>query len=326
MKNNRTINDKVTEISWEQSYFIKLLIAGITFLTAVANMSVAIMKLTEGKSDIAVIFIIFTVLFAIILVVAISLCKVQRNSGIKTKRDYSSFKSRISQRSHELLHKLRDIICHMEDLYKFQKPQSKESFEELVTQDSLRFVDLLSKELTEITGCKVRACIKCIDYCNSISNNQDINIITFARSGKTNIVETIQEHKKSIKVSENTDFAEIVENGQNSRQRQFFYERNLIFYDMKLQDEGKKYRNTNPNWKKDYITTIVCPIRSKRKTKTEKGHIVEYDLKGFLCVDSLDENAFANEYSDFCFDLLEGLADILYVFFNYYVSYYNSIT
>lgn len=323
VKINRLRNNNDEKKDWEQSYFIKLIIAGFSFLTTVINFLVAVFNLIKGQSDVAVMFIIGTVVCGLILVVSFALVKVQRNSGIKTKRDYDNFKNRISQRNHELLHKLRDAICHMDDT--ITKSPSKESFEETVTQDSLQFVDLLSKELTEITGYKIRVCIKSINYLDCASQNGEIKILTFARSGKANIVETIQEHKKSINVSENTDFSEIVENGGNKRQRQFFYEKNLAEYDDKLRREGKQYRNSNISWKNDYITTIVCPIRSRRRTHTAQGDSIEYDLRGFLCVDSLDENAFQNEYSDFCFDLLEGLADILYVYLNKFISYYNDI-
>ena len=70
----------------------------------------------------------------------------------------------------------------------------------------------------------------------------------------------------------------------------------------------------------------MCPIRLKRQTeKSVNSTVLEYDLIGFLCVDSLDDNAFCNEYSDFCFDLLKGLADILYVYLDRFIDYYNEI-
>ena len=64
---------------------------------------------------------------------------------------------------------------------------------------------------------------------------------------------------------------------------------------LRIRKEGKKYENTNQSWATDYITTIVCPIRLKRESESFDKAVLYYDLIGFLCVDSLDENAFDNE-------------------------------
>lgn len=307
------------EKNWEQSYFIKVLIANFSFFTTVVNFFTAVVNLVKGQSDIAVMFIVGAVICGIILVISSALVKVQQNSGIKTKKDYDNLKNRISSRNHKLLHNLRNAICQMDDAIKLSP--SKDSFEETVTRDSLSFVDKLSEELTEITGYKIRACIKIVNYFDYVSQSDKVKILTFARSGNTtNIREAMDEHHKLINISDNTDFSEIVENSGNGRQRQFFYEKNLRSYNNKLMQEGKSYKNSNTAWENDYITTIVCPIRARRKSDDNI-----YDLRGFLCVDSLSEDAFDNEYSDFCLDLLKGLSDILYVYFDKFISYYRSI-
>ena len=86
----------------------------------------------------------------------------------------------------------------------------------------------------------MRVCIKCLDY--TAENEDDIrkmNMITFARSGYQNIIEMMHEHRISIKIEDNTDFLEILESGKNKRQRQYFYEENLLEYERKLREEGK---------------------------------------------------------------------------------------
>lgn len=311
-------------IMWSESLFIKSIMAGFTLLTSIVNLIIAITKLIEGQNIIAIIATIGFIIFCLISIISFSLVTVQRNAGIKNKKDYENFIFKISNITHDMLHKVRNSIYHMEDLY--DHIDNVKDFEQYVTQEVLQMIDFLAIELSNITGSNIRASIKCIDYTNV--HEEDINkmnVVTFARSGQKDIVEIIQEHRKPISIEKNTDFLEIVKNSQNERQRQYFYEKNLKEYDKKLQAEGKRYENTNQLWENDYITTIVCPIRLKRQSETIEDTKVYYDLIGFLCVDSLDENAFDNEYSDFCFDLLKGLSDILFVYLDKFIDYYNDI-
>lgn len=309
---------------WSESFFIKSIMAGFALLTSIANLVVAVTKLIEGKNVIAIIAMIGFVVFCAISIIAFSLRTVQRNSGIKTQKDYEDFIGKISEITHNMLHRLRNSICHMDDFY--DRIDNVIDFEQYITQEVLQMVDYLAIELSNITGSNIRACIKCIDY--TTLHEEDINkmsVVTFARSGQKDIVEIMQEHRKPISIDENTDFSEIVRSGENKRQRQYFYEKNLRKFDEQLRIMGKKYENTNQSWENDYITTIVCPIRLKRQSESIEEAVVYYDLIGFLCVDSLDENAFDNEYSDFCFDLLKGLSDILYVYLDKFIEYYNDI-
>lgn len=214
----------------------------------------------------------------------------------------------------------------MEDAYNYKRFNSVNDFEQYVTLEILQLVDSLANELSKVLGSDIRACIKCLKY--TALNEEDIlkmNLVTFARSGLQNIDETMQEHLQPINIEENTDFSEIVKSSNNSRQRQYFYEKNLKKFDEKLRSKGEKYRNTNLSWESDYLTTIVCPIRLRRRTSDTDDSVLKYDLIGFLCVDSMDEEAFCNEYSDFCFDLLKGIADILYVYLDRFIEYYNDI-
>lgn len=309
---------------WVESFFIKSVMAGFALLTSLADLIIAIANLINGRNTIAIIAIIGFVIFCVISIIAFSLRNVQRNSGIKSQKDYDVFISKTSNITHNILHKLRNSIYYVENMYDIT--ENVYDFELSVTQEVLQLIDYLAIELSNIIGCKIRACIKCIDYTDL--NEEDItkmNLVTFARSGQENIIEVMQEHRKPISISKNTDFLEIVQSSKNKRQRQYFYEKNLKEFDKKLRQEGKKYENTNQSWDSDYITTIVCPIRLMRKADDINDSILYYDINGFLCVDSLDENAFDNEYSDFCFDLLKGLSDILYVYLDKFIEYYNEI-
>ena len=319
---SHNINDNNQK--WEESFFIKSVIAGFTLLTPLMNLIIAIANLINGKNVITIFAIIGFVVFCAISIIAFSLRNVQRNSGIKSQKDYDAFISKTSNITHNILHKLRNSIYYVENMYDITDVPY--DFELKVTQEVLQLIDSLARELSNIIGCKIRACIKCIDYTDL--NEEDItkmNLVTFARSGQDNIIEVMQEHRNPISISKNTDFLEIIQSSKNKRQRQYFYEKNLKEFDKKLRQEGKKYENTNQSWDSDYITTIVCPIRLKRKADVINDSILYYDLIGFLCVDSLDENAFDNEYSNFCFDLLKGLSDILYVYLDKLIEYYNEI-
>lgn len=323
---DNSMND-IKNQKWAETFFTKSLLAGITFLTAIVNLIVAINKLVEGESFIAIVATAGFVIFSVIFVIAFSLRTVQLNSGVKSKKDYDIFVTKISTVTHDLLHRLRNSIYYMEDAYNNNKFDNERDFEQYVTQEILQLVDFLAIELTKVLGTETRACIKCLNYTTSDEDDADkMNLITFARSGQKNINEIMQEHRKPIiQVEKNTDFLEILQSGKNKRQRQYFYEKNLKQFDENLRKVGSYYKNSNEVWDKDYITTIVCPIRLQRKEETLEDSALIYDLIGFLCVDSLDENAFVNEYSDFCFDLLKGLSDILYVYLDNFIEYYSDI-
>lgn len=322
MKNT---NDKKGTSQWEESFFLKSLIAGVDLLAAVINVIVAVVALLNGKNVTA---IIFGVLFVIALaagVVAFSLRSVQKSSGIKTRDDYDEFIGNISNRTHSILHKIRDSIFYMESVYD-QADNTSDEFEQLITQDAMQLLDAMAGEFKDFLGTDVRVCVKCLDY--TAVNEDDIrkmNMITFARSGHQNIYDMLYEHKVPIKIEENTDFTEILESGKNKRQRQYFYEKNLLEYDKKLREEGREYKNSNKFWSTDYITTIVCPIRLKRNIINNENGALEYDLVGFFCIDSKNPEAFTGEVSDFCLDLVKGIADIMFVYLDRFITYYNEL-
>lgn len=256
---------------------------------------------------------------------AFSLRKVQLNANIKRKDEYDEIIASISNVMHNLLHRVRDTIYYMENAYNNRQFSSVNDFEEFVTAQILQLMDALSQELECLTKCKVRTCIKSIDY--APKSEEDIirgKLVTFARSGLKNIDEMMQEHREPISIEDNTDFLMIVSSQKNRKQRPYFFETNLVEYDRKLRANGEKYLNSNNGWENDYITTIVCPIRLKRKESQENQTLV-YDLLGFLCADSLDDTAFTKETGKFCLDLLKGMADILYVYLDRFTDYYAEL-
>lgn len=320
MSNNKKNNE------WSESFFTKTLLALLTLMTAVLNMVIAAIKLIEGQSLWAILAILGFICFAVVSVVFFSLRNVQKNYGIRTKQDYELFINKISNVTHNLLHRVRNSIYYMEEAYENKQFEAVEDFEQYVTIEFLQLMDSLANSLSNILGTDIRACIKCLKY--TATNEEDIkkmNLVTFARSGLKNIDEIMQEHAQPIPIEENSDFSDIVDKQNNNRQRQYFYEKNLREYDRRLREQGRKYKNSNESWESDYITTIVCPIRLKTRAGSLNSAMLKYDLIGFLCVDSLDENAFCGECSDFCLDLLKGMADIMYVYLARFNEFYYSI-
>lgn len=317
--------EKTNDQNWSESFLIKSILAGITLLTSIVNLIIAITNLLNGQSLPAIIAFCFTVIFLGISIIAFSLRSVQKSNGIKTQKDYYEFVEKISGATHNILHRIRNSIYYMEKAYNTSSYVNAKEFEQDITQNVMQLLDCTADTFKNILGVDVRVCIKCLDYTKADEDDPSkMNMITFARSGYQNIFDIMKEHKSPIKIKDNTDFSEIVQSANNKRQRQYFYEKNLKEFDAKLKEKGDSYKNSNLMWEKDYITTIVCPIRLQLNAGDENGNLT-YRLIGFLCIDSLDVEAFDNIYSDFCFDLFKGLADILYVFLDKFITYYNQI-
>lgn len=319
-KDNSTYKDN------GESIFIKMVIAGTTLLTAITNLVIAIINLSKGLTFGFVMALVLFFVFAIVSVIAFALIKAKKNFNLKTVDAYNKIIDNISNVTHTLLHRVRDSIYYMESAYDNKEFRSAIEFEEFVTIQVLQLMDALAQELSKLAECPVRTCIKSIYY--APMHDEEISkgkIITFARSGLINIDDIMYEHTQPISIEENTDFLKIVTNEKNTRQKQFFFEKNLVEYDKKLRENEDEYRNTNNAWKDDYITTIVCPIRLKRR-ESENGEIQYYDLVGFLCADSKDEKAFDKETQSFCLDIMKGIADILYVYLDRFIDYYAQMT
>lgn len=311
-------NDNIKTGKWKESFLLKTLIAIFTLMTALLNFIVATIELTDGQNKYAIIWIVIGVVFAIISIIAFCLRSVQRNYWIRSQKSYEDKLDNVFNVSHELLHRIRNVINYVDKVFFEERYQSVHDYEREVMYEMLQMIELISRVFSRITNSNVRACIKCIKYNENLEDR--MKLMTFVRSGLTNIDEAIQEHRQSIYIEDNTDFEEIIQSEHNDRQRQFFYEKNLKTYAAELIKNGKRYKNSNQYWENDYITTIVCPIRIKESETTNN-----YNLMGFICIDSMEMKAFDNEYSDFCLDLLKGLADILYVFFERFISIYNFI-
>lgn len=229
---------------------------------------------------------------------------------------------------HKVLHCLRDMNKSLDNLCIRTKEINKEDFIRMITSDCINIVNNLSGILSDSEQCQVRVCVKLNDFIKEDETNvENMNLITFARSGYEGVNAALREHSKPIKVTENTDF-EYIFNIKEVREEDsihYFYQKNLKKYNRKLLQESNgenHYKNSDKQWSKKYNTTIVMPMRYL-KSSTEKE--VLYDIIGFLCIDAKKAESFENENFYFIIEFLKGISDIMYSYLNSCITYYNNI-
>ena len=118
---------------------------------------------------------------------------------------------------------------------------------------------------------------------------------------------------KNPKFSENTDFDKII-NGNE----EYFY-----VTDLKKYKQTHEYRNSNEHVD-IYNGTIVVPIKIRNEYihfSTEKSN--EYNLLGFLCVDSESNRAFTQRQKQYNLQIMFIFANIFYMILNKYKYYLN---
>lgn len=219
---------------------------------------------------------------------------------------YQNERSIVSQKYYQLIHDYRNIINDLECSYKKGK-LTDEQLTVMVTRFLENCLDYLVDTLSEMSGQVISGCVKAIigGNCNRISY-EDAKVNTFVRSHNTNPARRSldQRDEEGVLLRDNTDFLDIVAEDRD-KDDSVFYQPNLKKYAEQLKKIGKVYKNSTPHWDEYYIGTIVAPIRiaskrlfyldnnsPKRRAQKSKKHSVYYIL-GFLCVDSLSEEAFS---------------------------------
>lgn len=224
---------------------------------------------------------------------------------------YRNERSIVSQKYYQLIHDYRNIINDLECSYKKGK-LTDEQLTVMVTRFLENCLDYLVDTLSEMSGQVISGCVKVIigGNCNRISY-EDAKVKTFVRSHNTNPARRSldQRDEGGVLLRDNTDFMDIVAEDRD-KDDSVFYQPDLRKYAEQLKKIGKVYKNSTPHWDEYYIGTIVAPIRiaskrlfyldnnfPKRRSKKSKKHSVYYTL-GFLCVDSLSEEAFSWEQKE----------------------------
>lgn len=303
---------KIKLIVWE---FIKYFIAIINTIAAIASIVGLIISVVT-KEKMAIVFyasagiIIISVLLTIFVVI-----KSGKNDKMKEANKYA-------KGFHEILHLIRDCYGDLMEVIEDETYKRPMPFRKYITEKVMKMMDLLSRNLSEATGYKVRACIKTFDFIRDGEMDKNkMKLITLARSGQSNVNNMISEHYNPIPLNENTDFEYIfnINEGYVEERVHFFIVDDLVKYSQK-----EEYKNSNKKWKKSYTTTIVMPIRYLRNPcEDEEEAVPQYDIIGCLCIDSKKKNLFAIEKRGFVIEYLKGIADILYVYLNESILYHD---
>ena len=303
---------KIKLIVWE---FIKYFIAIINTIAAMASIVGLIISVVT-KEKMAIVFyasagiIIISVLLAIFVVI-----KSGKNDKMKEANKYA-------KGFFFFFHLIRDCYGDLMEVIEDETYKRPMPFRKYITEKVMKMMDLLSRNLSEATGYKVRACIKTFDFIRDGEMDKNkMKLITLARSGQSNVNNMISEHYNPIPLNENTDFEYIfnINEGYVEERVHFFIVDDLVKYSQK-----EEYKNSNKKWKKSYTTTIVMPIRYLRNpSEDEEEAVPQYDIIGCLCIDSKKKNLFAIENRGFVIEYLKGIADILYVYLNECILYHD---
>jgi len=179
------------------------------------------------------------------------------------------------------------------------------SVEELYSTTSTylkELVDDVSDVLSRATGKKIRACIKAFPEKYEHHDTFKMELMTFCRSDKT-LLESAEERAKRVPVHKNTDFKLIMVGTYP-----YFAFNNLKNFEKETKTE---YENSTDKWEKKYIATIVFPISKHISTYRGKD---SFEVLGFLCVDTLNTQAFSGDAGPMCIDFVESLSYLLYAF------------
>lgn len=228
---------------------------------------------------------------------------------------------------YRLLREYRNTINTIEKYHK----SPKDNLADPITSSVYRFMRDALSSLTAIFECitkeKVSACIKCIvaDNFEDIEY-EDAYVKTFLRSSNTSTQRITYNdgHPAPVKLSDNTDFKEIISDNRTNPSS-CFYQGNLKEYGQRLEEIGQKYENTTEDWEKYYVGTIVAPIRIANQHLFYKDKNEGYDILGFLCVDTESLNAFPKEREEDYTFIVRAFAAIMYNVLSKYQFYLTKI-
>lgn len=107
------------------------------------------------------------------------------------------------------------------------------------------------------------------------------------------------------KIKENSDFLQLLQTGGR-----------YFSFSIKNRKSANMYMSSNPNWRKEYSSSLVLPI----KKANESGVM---DIVGFLCLDSLDADTFNEEVNRLIVPLLDTITGYLYLVLESGIKYIN---
>lgn len=224
---------KVKLVIWE---FVKYFIVFMNTIAALASI-VGLLISIFTKEKIAVVFYVSVGLILVsVLLTIFAVIKSGKNDKMAEVHKYA-------RGFHDILHLIRDCYGDLMEVTEEETYKRPLPFRKYVTEKVMKMMDLLSENLTDATGYKVRACVKTFDFIqNGETDKNKMKLITLARSGQSNVNNMISEHYKPIPLRENTDFKYIfnIDEGYVEERTHFFIVDDLIKFSQK-----EEYKNSN---------------------------------------------------------------------------------
>lgn len=183
---------------------------------------------------------------------------------------------------HKIFHDLRDALIELAEI---EDDAAKDHevdrlflvFMQKATDNLQRIFDATADE-------KSRVCIKQL-----IDDGK--NVKTLCRDAGC----SAEHSEEPVPVEANTDFLLVSQRAPGHKR--FFFCNDLMGLGC--------YQNSHPDWKSKYLSAIVWPIRGPKL-----GSPGNYDVAGFLCVDSMQTNVFDPVVS---VEIGAAVADMLYI-------------
>lgn len=312
---------------------LSLLSAVVTIVTAIIAVVKAIIVITQledGTYTVScnkVLIFLCIIFFCLFLVCAIKMKKYGKILRV--------MRSDLSENYYLFLHDFRNAYFDILKEYKNGNYKKNSDGVGKLTDDTKEFlqttIDYLCQILQKTTGEKICACIKLVENSGVATgiDKENATVITFCRSKNSDKLRKANDgvHKKSIRIKDNTDFYDILDE-ESENTNSYFYQGNLPQYDKDLKRAGKKYRNTTEDYEKYYKGTVVVPIRVNKSHLHYVSENSGYDIIGFLCVDSLSINAFRNTEFDKenNTNIIKSFAAEIYIILNKYNLYLQRIS
>lgn len=306
---------------------VSAIVTIVTAIVAFFNAIVTVETLKDGTYVVSYNKILAFICVLLVLFVVICVIKIRKYGNI-----LRHIKSDFPKNYYMFLHDFRNVYFEILKGHKSNNILDQDTRVEVLTKDTKNFLvnalDYLCDLMEKNTGRKVCASIKLIENTGMATNidKDTATVITFCRSKNSDSKRKANdERNNSIKVKENTDFYDILD--ENSQNADAFYQSDLLQYAKYLKKDGRAYRNTTLNYENFYRGTIVVPIRVARQKLYYVSENQGYDIIGFLCIDSIYTDAFRNNDFDKTnyINIVKSFAAEMYIILNKYNFYLQKI-
>lgn len=270
-------------------------------------------------------------LIAWIFVILVIMTIKYRSSTIIKMNAISSGLSRIMIKTLELINSLNESEKALDEkscgTCNYAKKVSRRWLYNDFIQYTIAFLDELAQIMTDYVSYDVSTCVKLIadctneqEYSKSSNRIEGKKVVTLARNRKSNEIRNKIAIAEPVSIDQNSDFYDIV----NGERTPYFYVPNLKTYSREIANisDGRHiYLNSTPNWWDYYIGTVVVPIGHTNFSSNKN----DYTVWGFLCIDSLSENAFTWKQKDINIKILQSFANIYSLAVKEYDSKFNKL-